>query len=71
MMISMIYLSSQGICKGFYKAAHPEFHQHCYHNQGALFVYIYAYVLAENVVLQQFLPQHCIYKTDRVPKKLF
>lgn len=57
-------LLSQGICERFYN-------QHCYHDQGALLIYICASILAANIVLQQFLTQHHIYKTDGVPKKLF
>ena len=51
-MSSMIYFSSQGTQKGPTRLLTLNFHQHSYHNQGALLVWICASILAENVVLQ-------------------
>lgn len=71
-MNSMIYLSSRCICKRFYRAAHSDFFINTVTiTKELFFVQICTSILAENVVLQQLLTQHHIYKTDGVPKKSF
>lgn len=68
-MSSLLYYLLNVSVKDSTRLLTLNFHQHCYPNQGALLIQICASILAENVVLQQFLSQHHIYKTDGVPKK--